>query len=106
MTLVVRAVLWVTAYLGAVLTPLVFAAIGASDPDHGFWTDFSVALGFVGPLVALCWMHHAQSPLERAVRLERHAGGAAQWMHGTELNAEAWLSDPALSTDWPVWRRM
>src|SRR5687767_4078227 len=48
MTLVVRAVFWVLAYLGAVVSPLVFAVIGASGPDHGFWTDFSVALGFVG----------------------------------------------------------
>jgi predicted ferric reductase len=48
MTLAVRAVFWVIAYLGAVLAPLVFAVIGASQPDHGFWTDFSVALGFVG----------------------------------------------------------
>jgi predicted ferric reductase len=48
MTLAVRAVVWVIAYLGAVLSPLVFAVIGASQLDHGFWTDFSVALGFVG----------------------------------------------------------
>jgi predicted ferric reductase len=48
MTLAVRAVFWVLAYLGAVLSPLVFAVIGASQPDHGFLTDFSVALGFVG----------------------------------------------------------
>ncbi len=48
MTFVVRAVFWVIAYLGAVLSPLVFAVIGASHPDHGFWTNFSVALGFVG----------------------------------------------------------
>ena len=48
MTLAVRAVFWVIAYLGAVLSPLVFAVIGASQPDHGFWTDFSVGLGFVG----------------------------------------------------------
>jgi predicted ferric reductase len=48
MTLVVRAVFWVIAYVGAVLSPLVLAAIGASAPGHGFWTDFSVALGFVG----------------------------------------------------------
>jgi predicted ferric reductase len=48
MTIVVRAVFWVVAYLGAVLSPLVFAAIGANHPDHGFWTNFSVALGFVG----------------------------------------------------------
>jgi hypothetical protein len=66
---------------------------------------FGISRDAVGPLVALCWMHHAQSPLGRAVRLERHAGGAAQWVHGTELNAEAWLSDPALSTNWPAWRR-
>jgi predicted ferric reductase len=48
MTLAVRAVFAVIAYLGAVLAPLVFAAIGAGQPDHGFWTDFSVALGFTG----------------------------------------------------------
>jgi len=48
MTLAVRAVFWVIAYLGAVLSPLVFAAIGGSQPDHDFLTNFSVALGFVG----------------------------------------------------------
>ena len=48
MTLAVRAVFWVMSYLGVVVAPLVFAAIGASQPDHGFWTNFSVALGFVG----------------------------------------------------------
>jgi predicted ferric reductase len=48
MTLAVRAVFWVIAYLGAVLSPLVFAVIGAGQPDHDFWTDFSVALGFTG----------------------------------------------------------
>jgi predicted ferric reductase len=35
-------------YLGVVLAPLVFAVIGASQPDHDFWTNFSVALGFTG----------------------------------------------------------
>jgi predicted ferric reductase len=48
MTLAVRAVFWVMAYLGAVVAPLIFAAIGGSDPGHDFWTNFSVALGFVG----------------------------------------------------------
>jgi len=48
MTLAVRAVFWVIAYLGAVLSPLVFAVIGGTQPDHGFWTAFSVALGFTG----------------------------------------------------------
>ena len=35
-------------YLGVVLSPLVFAVIGASQPEHDFWTNFSVALGFTG----------------------------------------------------------
>ena len=48
MTLAVRAVYGVLAYVGVVLAPLVFAAIGASNPGHSFWTNFSVALGFVG----------------------------------------------------------
>jgi predicted ferric reductase len=48
MTLAVRAIFWVMAYLGVVVTPLVFATIGAGDPRHDFLTDFSVALGFVG----------------------------------------------------------
>jgi predicted ferric reductase len=48
MTLAVRATYWVLAYLGIVVAPLVFAAIGVTDQARGFWTDFSVALGFVG----------------------------------------------------------
>ena len=48
MALATRAVTSVLVYLGVVLAPLVFAAIGASQPDHGFWTNFSVALGFTG----------------------------------------------------------
>ena len=35
MTLVTRAVVGVIVYLGVVLAPLVFAVIGASQPDHG-----------------------------------------------------------------------
>jgi predicted ferric reductase len=46
--LVARAIVWVLAYLGVVVAPLVFAVIGTSQPDHGFWTNFSVALGFTG----------------------------------------------------------
>jgi predicted ferric reductase len=48
MTLAVRGMFWVLAYLGVVLAPLVFALVGASQPDHSFVTNFSVALGFVG----------------------------------------------------------
>jgi predicted ferric reductase len=46
--LATRAVVWVLAYLGVVVAPLVFAVIGSSQPHHGFWTNFSVALGFTG----------------------------------------------------------
>lgn len=48
MKLVTRGVVWVLVYLGVVVAPLVFAVIGSSQPDHGFWTNFSVALGFTG----------------------------------------------------------
>ena len=48
MALAARAVTAVLAYIGVVLAPLVFAAIGASEPGSGFWTNFSVALAFVG----------------------------------------------------------
>jgi hypothetical protein len=41
MTLAVRAVFWVIAYLGAVLSPLVFAVIGVSHPYDVFWTNLS-----------------------------------------------------------------
>jgi hypothetical protein len=59
----------------------------------------------VGPLVALCWMHHAQSPVKRAAQLAQHADARPVWTHGTEHTAAAWLSDPALGTEWPAWRR-
>ena len=48
MTLAARAIGVLFTYLGVVLAPLVFAAIGAGGPDHDFATDFSVALGFTG----------------------------------------------------------
>jgi predicted ferric reductase len=98
MTLAVRGVLWVTAYLGAVLSPLVFAVIGASRPDQGFWTDFSVALGFVGL---------AMMGLEFAI--------SAQWSELTPANALAapllvWFGMAALTAlvvliATSVWRR-
>src|SRR5919202_4120504 len=78
MTLAVRAVFWVIAYLGAVLAPLVFAAIGASQPDHGFWTDFSVALGFTGlsmmglEFVLVARFHAVAAPFGQDALLQFH----------------------------------
>lgn len=37
MTLAAQGIFWVFAYLGVVIAPLVFAALGAAEPDHGFW---------------------------------------------------------------------
>ncbi len=44
----VRGACWAGLYLALVLAPLVFAAIGTPPAGRGFWTEFSVALGFVG----------------------------------------------------------
>lgn len=48
MTSVVRGMAWIAIFVGVCVAPLVFAVVGASQPGQGFWTDFSVALGFVG----------------------------------------------------------
>jgi predicted ferric reductase len=43
----------------------VFAEIGASEPDHGFWTNFSVSPAFVG--LAFVLVHVALSTRWHAV---------------------------------------
>lgn len=48
MTSVVRGIAWLGIFIGVCLAPLVFALIETTRPGQGFWTDFSVALGFVG----------------------------------------------------------
>jgi predicted ferric reductase len=48
MTLVTRGVLWSVIYLGAVVAPLFFMLIGDAPPGRGWWTDLSLALGFIG----------------------------------------------------------
>jgi predicted ferric reductase len=48
MTLLVRGVMWPLIYIGAVAAPLVLLLVGDTPPGRGFWTDFSVGLGFVG----------------------------------------------------------
>lgn len=40
--------LWVVIYLILILLPLFVLLIGPTPPGRGFWTDFSVALGFAG----------------------------------------------------------
>ena len=48
MTSVVRGIAWVGILIGICVAPLVFALMSTDRAGQGFWTDFSVALGFVG----------------------------------------------------------
>lgn len=48
MTPVVRGISWIAMFIGICVAPLVFALVSTDQPGQGFWTDFSVALGFVG----------------------------------------------------------
>jgi predicted ferric reductase len=48
MTSVVRGIAWLGIFVGICVAPLVFALMSTNQPGQGFWTDFSVALGFVG----------------------------------------------------------
>jgi predicted ferric reductase len=48
MRAVVRGIAWLGILIGICVAPLAFALISTNRPGLGFWTDFSVALGFVG----------------------------------------------------------
>jgi predicted ferric reductase len=48
MTAVVRGIAWLGVLVGICVAPLAFALMSTDQPGQGFWTDFSVALGFVG----------------------------------------------------------
>jgi predicted ferric reductase len=48
MTAVVRGISWLGILIGICVAPLVFALMSTDRAGLGFWTDFSVALGFVG----------------------------------------------------------
>jgi predicted ferric reductase len=48
MRAVVRGIAWLGILIGICVAPLAFALMSTNRPGQGFWTDFSVALGFVG----------------------------------------------------------
>jgi predicted ferric reductase len=48
MRAVVRGIAWLGILIGIGVAPLAFALMSTNRPGQGFWTDFSVALGFVG----------------------------------------------------------
>ncbi len=43
-----RGAFWAGMYFAVVVVPLFFAVLGTPPASRGFWTEFSVALGFVG----------------------------------------------------------
>jgi predicted ferric reductase len=45
---VIQSAFWIGAYLILTLAPLLILLVGPTPPGRGFWTEFSVALGFVG----------------------------------------------------------
>ncbi len=99
MTLAVRGVFWVLAYLGVVIAPLVFAAIGASEPDHGFWTNFSVALAFVG--LAMMGLEFALVARFKSVAVPFGQDGLLQFHRQIGLVGLAFvLVHVAISTRW------
>jgi predicted ferric reductase len=99
MTLAVRGVFWVFAYLGVCIAPLVFAAIGASQPDHGFWTNFSVALAFVG--LAMMGLEFALVARYKSVAAPFGQDGLLQFHRQIGLIGLAFvLVHVALSTRW------
>jgi predicted ferric reductase len=44
----VRGALWITIYLLFILAPLFALLLGSHSPARGFWTEFSVAIGYSG----------------------------------------------------------
>ncbi|MEV0996961.1 ferric reductase-like transmembrane domain-containing protein [Nonomuraea sp. NPDC050202] len=60
-----QGIVWVGVFLGVCVAPLAFALMGVSRLGQGFWTDFSVALGFVG--LALMGIEFALVARVRAV---------------------------------------
>jgi hypothetical protein len=59
----------------------------------------------VGSIATLCWLHHSLSHVGRRASLDLLAPRSISPIHGTELVAETWLSDPALGPRWSAWRR-
>jgi predicted ferric reductase len=82
MRLLSSAVAWIALYLVLAISPLVAAVVGDTPEGRGFWTELSVALGFVGlALLALQFVVSARSsgidgPFghDIVLRFHRHMG--------------------------------
>ena len=58
----------------------------------------------VGPLTALCWLHHSASHGKRAELLAAHGPSVDEPRRFERPFPAGWLSDPRLGLDWPAWR--
>jgi predicted ferric reductase len=63
--LITSAFLWIVVYLALAVAPLLFALVDDPPPGRDFWTEFSVALGFVG--LALLGLQFAVSARSNGV---------------------------------------
>ncbi|MCD9625039.1 ferredoxin reductase family protein [Rhabdothermincola salaria] len=65
MRLITSAVLWISLYLALAVAPLLFALLADPPPARAFWTELSVAFGFVG--LALLGLQFAVSARSNGV---------------------------------------
>lgn len=99
MRLVVGGAGWLALYLGVALAPLVFATIGITEPGRGFWTEFSVALGFLG--VALMGLQFALVARFRSVAAPFGTDALVQFHRGIGITGLALVFvHVGLSADW------
>jgi len=68
-------------------------------------SELAIPPDSVGRIATLCWLDHSLSPARRSGTLVRLAPPSPVSLHGTELNAETWLTDEALGSRWNAWRR-
>lgn len=73
------------------------------DWTRRFVGALGIPPGAVGPMAALCWMHHGISHLSRQATGARF-GTDISSLPRAERVAPVWLSDPALGTSWDRWR--
>jgi hypothetical protein len=79
-------------------SPLLFAWVRRAA------NELQIPPDAVGRVATLCWLHHSLSHVQRRGSLGGVGMAAENTLHGTELVAPAWLSDPALGPNWSRWR--
>jgi hypothetical protein len=90
-------------------TASLFRGEAPSSPVLFAWvrravSELQIPPGAIGRLATLCWLHHSLSHVQRRGSLDGLGKPPENTLHGTELVAPAWLSDPALGPNWRRWR--